>query len=995
MSLIEIKKSLTVMITPGDVVELRIFEQYDKKICGWFNDINKMAEAAFSHDDTAEGIYYTCNACVPDMLAIANNRIVSCKTASSEKNMIRRRIIGIDIDPERNPKKISSTDEEHKLSIERAIEIRAWLKSQGWSDPVLGDSGNGAHLDYFVDLPITEEVKGIYKRFFAVLKAKFSDKKVDVQGFEDANRVWKLYGTTARKGENLPNRPHRKSSILEIPAERKLITLDQMLKIAGGVVIDAEKPHVQNDKAWNPDKLESWLKEHNAVIERVKKEGNITRFVLKTCLNNPEHEGHKEAEVHINEVGIIGYKCHHDSCKGVTWVQVREKNDPEYKKKKEAEKTNPTPNNNSNINNNDAEAHTLSKTKEMALKDIILLNKEEHERKLEVQLPEDHFITRCVKWLNSINDGYQEYKIISAFWILSALVRNKIILKLKQGVVKPNLWMCVLGKSTTSRKSTVVNACRGVYEVATEDILYNDDYSIEGYLETLSLNPVLHNVRDEVAGLMAKFHKKYNEGIFELECAVYDCQNIKKTLSGGKAKSPRTFVVNDPYVTKLYATTPDNFSRYMTVDDFTCGYGYRFLFAHPKYNREKMPLEMEEEEDITAWAGVLADIKKIHRYFSETVETSFKVDPEAMKYYNNVLKQMETRAEESNNDFLGAAIGRNQGHILKLALLIEIGGKVNSHTVSYDSMVLACDMVTGYFLPEILDVIDRLQDDVKIYQVEKVSTTLRRKGGVMTHSQLLHDTKLKSKEFVECISTLIESKTIEPIKEEKSKIVYYRMLNHNNSKNLSIPKIPPILLFSQGNDTRENLENSNKLEKLDDTHAHARALGWYGSRVVFVKESENLGNSGNSENRQSTSGENSPDSPLCPCGYPESYHYDDGCMGDGASCTCKQYGQTPAHQEEKAENPCYLCGKTLNTSESTVNYGAGMGDVHESCIKNQNKAARLLKENYDNYRPPNSEDIAHRIEGMNGYLSGKIEGISTEAVNLAIGRYCKERGWKT
>lgn len=96
-------------------------------------------------------------------------------------------------------------------------------------------------------------------------------------------------------------------------------------------------------------------------------------------------------------------------------------------------------------------------------------------------------------------------------------------------------------------------------------------------------------------------------------------------------------------------------------------------------------------------------------------------------------------------------------------------------------MVLACQMVTEYFLPEMLDVIDRLQDDVKIYQVEKVSTTLRRKGGVMTHSQLLHDTKLKSKEFAECISTLIESKTIEPIKEEKSKIVYYRMLNHNNS----------------------------------------------------------------------------------------------------------------------------------------------------------------------------------------------------------------------
>lgn len=664
---------------------------------------------------------------------------------------------------------------------------------------------------------------------------------------------------------------------------------------------------------------------------------------------------------------------------------------------------------NNNISTHDSKddpAPLQPKTKEMALKDIISLNKEEHERKLELSLPEDHFITRCVKWLNSINDGYQEYKIISSFWILSALAHNKIVLKLKQGAVRPNLWLCVLGRSTTSRKSTVVNACRGVYEVATDNILYNDDYSIEGYLETLSLNPVLHNVRDEVAGLMAKFHKKYNEGIFELECAVYDCQNIKKTLAGGKSKQPKTYVVNEPYVTKLYATTPDNFARYMTVDDFTCGYGYRFLFSHPKYNRDKMPLEMETEEDITAWATVLADIKKINRYFSETTETSYKVDPDAMKYYNSVLKELETRADESNNDFLGAAIGRNQGHILKLALLIEIGGKVNAQTISYNSMVSACNMVTQYFLPEMLNVIDRLQDDVKIYQVEKVSTTLRRKGGIMTHSQLLHDTKLKSKEFAECVSTLIESKTIEPIKEEKSKIVYYRMLNHNNSSILPIPKIPPLLLFSRADKVQENLENLNKLKKLDDTRT--RAL-YTGAELGLSRESENEGNSGNSENRQSTSGERSqnslnilggeenlessnkliqsPEQPICPCGHPESYHCEDGCLGDGGMCECK-------HEIEKIiENTCYFCGTELQGSQPKINFGAGIGEVHETCMTRQEKAVRLLKARYIDYPPCAPEKAVRRIEEMAGYLSEQIENISGEGIKMAISVFCKERGW--
>ncbi len=341
MSLLEIKQTLEVMVTPGDVVELRIFDQNDKKYCGWFTDLNKMAEAALSHDDTAEGTYYTCNACVPDMIGIANNRIRPCKTASSEKNMLRRRIIGIDIDPRRNPVKISSTDEEHNLAIEKAYEIRDWLKAQGWSDPVLGDSGNGAHLDYFVDLPVSEDIKILYKRLFVFLKSKFSNDKVDVQGFEDANRVWKLYGTMVRKGENLPNRPHRKSAILEMPKERVLINLEQIKEIASNAPEDIKEQKIptsqpqsnNKSKAWNPEKLKAWLDKYNIEIARTKTEGDKTYFILKACVFNPDHAGSKEAEVHIDTDGVIGYKCHHDSCKGKRWIEARELFEPNYKDK--------------------------------------------------------------------------------------------------------------------------------------------------------------------------------------------------------------------------------------------------------------------------------------------------------------------------------------------------------------------------------------------------------------------------------------------------------------------------------------------------------------------------------------------------------------------------------------------------------------------------------------------------------------------------------------
>jgi hypothetical protein len=490
--------------------------------------------------------------------------------------------------------------------------------------------------------------------------------------------------------------------------------------------------------------------------------------------------------------------------------------------------------------------------KEMGLSEILALNAKEKSRHLEISLPEDHFIMQYVKWMRSKNDGYEEYRIACALWVESALTGGKVTLKLKQGPVKPNIWVNNLGKTTYSRKSAVVNGAREIYEMATDTVLYNDDYSIEGYLETLAENPVLNNVRDEVAGLMAKFHKKYNEGIFELECAIYDGQNIKKTLSSGKNKTPKTYVVKNPFVTKLYATTPENFSRYMTIEDFLCGYGFRFLYTLPDYKKDRMPLTVETQEDVDAWAAILARIKKLKRFFDDSPGVDFSEGSGAMAYYDKIMAALENAAEASNNDMLNAAIGRGQAHILKIAMLIELGKAVPSTVLTAESIKIASDMVINYFIPTAMQVIDRLQEDIRTNNIEKITSILRQKGGVMQHSRLLHDCKIERSKFSESIATMIESDTIERIKETETSKIFYRLLIRQESSELSIPSIPkilPILQFSQGDNTRENLENSKELEKYIE-HNTVRVPA---SRVKLLKESENLENLENRENSKNLS----------------------------------------------------------------------------------------------------------------------------------------------
>ena len=79
----------------------------------------------------------------------------------------------------------------------------------------MADSGNGAHLLYRIDLPNDDESTDLVKGCLGVLDALFSDGSVSVDAANfNAARIWKLYGTTSKKGDNTPSRPHRHANIV-------------------------------------------------------------------------------------------------------------------------------------------------------------------------------------------------------------------------------------------------------------------------------------------------------------------------------------------------------------------------------------------------------------------------------------------------------------------------------------------------------------------------------------------------------------------------------------------------------------------------------------------------------------------------------------------------------------------------------------------------------------------------------------------------------------
>ncbi|OPY17694.1 MAG: hypothetical protein A4E23_01444 [Methanomethylovorans sp. PtaU1.Bin073] len=457
---------------------------------------------------------------------------------------------------------------------------------------------------------------------------------------------------------------------------------------------------------------------------------------------------------------------------------------------------------------------TNTEIQQVTTEELNALVDSEQTLRLTLELQDDHFISKFTKWMSSITDAFYEYQVCGALWILSACVEGKVSLKLKQETIKPNLWINCIGKSTTSRKTTVVNKTRKTYETITDSTLFNDDYSLEGYLESLSMNPVQHFVRDEAAGLLAKMHKQYNEGIFEAECAIYDGQNYKKTLSSGKTRTPRVFEVKSPYVTHFYATTPDNYAMIMTTMDFLCGYGFRFLFCCPKYRRETMDITLETEEDVESWTAAITWIKKYRNTLQQYPSIEFTATTEAMTLYNTLLRKLEDICESQDNEMLNAAIGRNQLHILKIAMLLELGKAEPSFCITQDSIKIAFHMVTSFFLPSLLDVINRLQTDIKNNQIVRVIAALQNSGGKARRSKLLQNTNLKSKDFNECIDTLIESEVIREVQETGQKARTY-ILQDTKDISIILKQISSFSPFSSVSSLVQNLDNTTKLTKME------------------------------------------------------------------------------------------------------------------------------------------------------------------------------------
>lgn len=354
--------------SPGDVVEIRALGLNGKSpswdgwvggsgtVFGLFDNRETFAKAGTALESLSGAVYFTANPCKPQLLARGVNRLLAQdkkRPCASDVDIAVIRWLLIDLDPKR-PTGISSSNLELGAAAEVAKAVTTYLEGElGFPLGIRAMSGNGYHLMYRLpDLENCEFIsgrQGLVSLSLAALSARFSNAQVDVdQVVFNPSRIWKLYGTMARKGDSTEALPHRRSFLFKNQVaklnEIACVTLEQLTaladlapprttpharllappaKKAGGQVTQLSAGTVTPmASSLGPLKIGSYL-DHYGRNYRKKEKGASTWYCLDVCLFDETHRDGEAAIIFSPQPPYLTYHCFHNSCRDRTWKDAK------------------------------------------------------------------------------------------------------------------------------------------------------------------------------------------------------------------------------------------------------------------------------------------------------------------------------------------------------------------------------------------------------------------------------------------------------------------------------------------------------------------------------------------------------------------------------------------------------------------------------------------------------------------------------------------------
>lgn len=321
----EMRKAISIIKSGCELTklfEIRMFDGRKGATVGYFKNIDTMFSCLSKERLDGKNIYIVLNEIKEDCYARrASDCFIYGEHSTSDNDISARQWILIDLDPVRSSD-VSATNEQVLKAKAKAEKVYKYLAQQGFSEPVIGFSGNGYHLLYNVRLMNSKESTETVENLLKVLDMLFSDDEIKIDtANKNAARICKLYGTLAQKGRNTAERPHRMSKILRCPEKIVPVNIEYLRKVANDYPKEPDRPQGYNNYNGERFDIEEWMQRYG-LHYRTASWSDGTKYLLDHCPFDESHKG-KDAMIFRRNNGAICFHCFHDSCQGKTWKDVR------------------------------------------------------------------------------------------------------------------------------------------------------------------------------------------------------------------------------------------------------------------------------------------------------------------------------------------------------------------------------------------------------------------------------------------------------------------------------------------------------------------------------------------------------------------------------------------------------------------------------------------------------------------------------------------------
>jgi hypothetical protein len=298
------------------------------------------------------------------------------------------------------------------------------------------------------------------------------------------------------------------------------------------------------------------------------------------------------------------------------------------------------------------------------------------------------FIDEYTAWVAKRTDSAETYQRSLAFLLLSTIYGGRGYIPLRWSPhLELNLWMLLLGDTTSTRKSTAKSFyLRAVhtYESQTgEKLDIGSEATPEALVRVLgerdALVSVLH--KDEVVGMFKEFlTKNYMSGAIETYTELYD-GNVPVVLraskdSGNKNRAKTIFNF-------VGVGIREGVAEVLTKSHFQSGYLARMLWAVADPQPRQAGSEdiayadeqtAEERQQFDAeMAAIVAPFLKRQRQFTLANPVPMRMDRATQTRYNKWAEAGKTLAEKSgDNNVLVPSFERMRDSVLKASALLAM-----------------------------------------------------------------------------------------------------------------------------------------------------------------------------------------------------------------------------------------------------------------------------------------------------------------------------------